>query len=230
MFYRERFVPGEHNHISKYDIPWERANSYLYPIQSLVLITIIRMRTFFPVKYGVIVLFGCNILSIWIQILPIQNHVNIAKGDYIITCIRKSNDWLVNCREWILNQDVARIHKFGSHIHFVSDRWKNTPRPCLFHNLHLHNRINCNCTCCESYSVFVCVSYISLSKEQLISCPDSKVNVANVGPIWGRQDPGGFHVGPMNLAIWVLQIMEGLGLSTTDDNQILLQCIHLELK
>ena len=32
--------------------------------------------------------------------------------------------------------------------------------------------------------------------------PDSKVHVTNMGPIWGRQDPGGPHVGPMNLAIW----------------------------
>ena len=24
-----------------------------------------------------------------------------------------------------------------------------------------------------------------------------------MGPIWGRQDPGGPHVGPMNLAVWV---------------------------
>ena len=23
-----------------------------------------------------------------------------------------------------------------------------------------------------------------------------------MGPIWGRQDPGGAHVGPMNFAIW----------------------------
>ena len=23
-----------------------------------------------------------------------------------------------------------------------------------------------------------------------------------MGPIWGRQDPGGPHVGPMNFAIW----------------------------
>ena len=28
--------------------------------------------------------------------------------------------------------------------------------------------------------------------------PDSKINGANMGPIWGRQDPGGPHVGPMN--------------------------------
>ena len=32
--------------------------------------------------------------------------------------------------------------------------------------------------------------------------PDSKVHEVNMGPIWGRQDPGGSHVGPMNLAIW----------------------------
>ena len=33
--------------------------------------------------------------------------------------------------------------------------------------------------------------------------PDSKVHGANMGPTWGRQDPGGPHVGPMNFAIWV---------------------------
>ena len=33
--------------------------------------------------------------------------------------------------------------------------------------------------------------------------PDSKVHGANKGPIWGRQDPGGPHVCPMNFAIWV---------------------------
>ena len=34
--------------------------------------------------------------------------------------------------------------------------------------------------------------------------PDSKVHGANMGPIWGRQNPGGHHVGPMNYAIWVI--------------------------
>ena len=32
--------------------------------------------------------------------------------------------------------------------------------------------------------------------------PDSKVHGANMGPIWGRQDPGGPHVSPMNFDIW----------------------------
>ena len=32
--------------------------------------------------------------------------------------------------------------------------------------------------------------------------PDSKAHGANMGPIWGRQNPGGPHAGPMNFAIW----------------------------
>ena len=34
--------------------------------------------------------------------------------------------------------------------------------------------------------------------------PDSKVRAANMGTIWGREDPGGPHVGPMNYATWGL--------------------------
>ena len=35
------------------------------------------------------------------------------------------------------------------------------------------------------------------------SNPQRKVHGANMGPIWGRQDPGGPHVGPMNIVILV---------------------------
>ena len=31
--------------------------------------------------------------------------------------------------------------------------------------------------------------------------PNNRVHWANMGPIWGRQDPGGPHVGPMNFAM-----------------------------
>ena len=34
--------------------------------------------------------------------------------------------------------------------------------------------------------------------------PNDKVLGANMGPTWGQQDPGGPHVGPMNLAIWAV--------------------------
>ena len=33
--------------------------------------------------------------------------------------------------------------------------------------------------------------------------PDSKIPGDNMGPIWGRQDSDGPHVGPMNFAIWL---------------------------
>ena len=36
----------------------------------------------------------------------------------------------------------------------------------------------------------------------ICNIPDSKVHGANMGPIWGRQDPGGPHVDPMNFALW----------------------------
>ena len=31
---------------------------------------------------------------------------------------------------------------------------------------------------------------------------EGKVHVANMGPIWGREDPGGPHVGHMNFDFW----------------------------
>ena len=39
------------------------------------------------------------------------------------------------------------------------------------------------------------------SDVRVIRLPDSKVRGANMGPISGRQDPGGAHGGPMNFAI-----------------------------
>ena len=36
--------------------------------------------------------------------------------------------------------------------------------------------------------------------------PNSKVHGVSMGPIWGRQDPGGPHVGPMNFAIWTQSV------------------------
>ena len=41
-----------------------------------------------------------------------------------------------------------------------------------------------------------------LCEFYVYSIPDSKVHGANMGPIWGRQDPDGTHVGPMNFVIW----------------------------
>ena len=45
--------------------------------------------------------------------------------------------------------------------------------------------------------------------------PDNKVHGANMGPIWGRQGPGGTHVGPMNFAILAMEPNVSL---STDNN------------
>ena len=67
--------------------------------------------------------------------------------------------------------------------------------------------------CVHIYTnVYVCADALPLSHLSLghavlrilpiNNIPDSKVHVAYMGSIWGRQHPGGPHVGPMNIAIW----------------------------
>ena len=46
-------------------------------------------------------------------------------------------------------------------------------------------------------------NYGSCTRHSLIA----RFMGANMGPIWGRQDQGGPHVGPMNFAIWVAYFM-----------------------
>ena len=44
-------------------------------------------------------------------------------------------------------------------------------------------------------------SWLELDREHVSDrqgIPNSKVHGANMGHIWGRQDPGGPHVGPRN--------------------------------
>ena len=48
------------------------------------------------------------------------------------------------------------------------------------------------------------ISSLSIGRQLniWITVPYNKVHGANMGPIWGRQEPGGPHVGSMNFAIW----------------------------
>ena len=57
-----------------------------------------------------------------------------------------------------------------------------------------HGRIN--------ITRFVIVRFQKCCLSQFIQIPDSKVHGTNMGLIWGRQVPGGPHVGPMNLTMW----------------------------
>ena len=54
----------------------------------------------------------------------------------------------------------------------------------------------------ESTGVILELRVGMTSQTNLDNSPDSKVHGANMGPNWGRYDPGGPHVGPMNFVIW----------------------------
>ena len=51
----------------------------------------------------------------------------------------------------------------------------------------------------EGSSTLASIDLCKLKRVKKV--PDSKVHGANMGSIWGRQDPGGPPVGPMNFAI-----------------------------
>ena len=58
----------------------------------------------------------------------------------------------------------------------------------------------------DSLSHSSAAAILNTGKESIAvqTYPDSKVHGANMGPIWGRQGPGGPHVGPMNFIIWCI--------------------------
>ena len=74
---------------------------------------------------------------------------------------------------------------------FIWNPSKSNVLTCLPFNL---SRALCVATCPGEYS----------NSKRITISPDSKVHGANMGPIWGRQDPCGPHVGPINFAIWVV--------------------------
>ena len=80
---------------------------------------------------------------------------------------------------------------------------------------HLH----CDCLMLGVATLHILLSGATTSvlcKSSMQPCydnPDSKVHEAYMGPTWGRQDPGGPHVGPRNLAIresgkWLVLFLE----------------------
>ena len=55
------------------------------------------------------------------------------------------------------------------------------------------------------YLQYTVSPWLYASALQIVQFTHSKVHGANMGPTWGRQDPGGLHVGLMNL--WVICII-----------------------
>ena len=63
--------------------------------------------------------------------------------------------------------------------------------------------------------------WVSPIQLQSDNYPDSKIQEANIGPIWGRQDPVVPHVGPMNFAIWVYTFQFSLPILIRTTKQII---------
>ena len=59
--------------------------------------------------------------------------------------------------------------------------------------------------CEDNDIIFVSIDY-AIKRHRKLN-PDSKVHGANMGPLWGRQDPGGPHVGPMKFAFWEIIVV-----------------------
>ena len=78
-------------------------------------------------------------------------------------------------------------------------------------------------TCRDGYSSTTCKQVKCGKICSYFYTPDNKVHGANMGPIWGLQDLGGPHVGPMNFAIWDVMYIDVI-----NDRWILLK-IHQEV-
>ena len=83
-----------------------------------------------------------------------------------------------------------------------------------------------------------CTRYIQVSNKPLTlhafvtmqAClmwhiPDSKVHEAHLEPTWGRLDPGGPHVGPMNLVIWDVVNIEAETKLAAITQEVFFKCI-----
>ena len=68
-----------------------------------------------------------------------------------------------------------------------------------------------------------------LFKPQFVNSLNSKVHGTNMGPIWGHLDPGGPHVGPINIAILVTPLCGDLysGSSTFESATVTFAIRHI---
>ena len=88
---------------------------------------------------------------------------------------------------WAKNPDVGDLRRHRAHYDVTV----------------MSKRLNFHAVISVSKSVWTLRPQCVPPVPDCVIYPDSKANEANMGPIWGRQDPGGPHVGPMNFAIRV---------------------------
>ena len=95
------------------------------------------------------------------------------------------------CKRFITCQHISCSDQLCIHFPLVTHTWVRASARSTAHRVRLG---------AYGRSFRVCLWFT----DGWFDSPDSKVNGAIIGLIWSRQGPGGPHVGPMNLDIWVV--------------------------
>ena len=100
---------------------------------------------------------------------------------------------------------------------FPAQRASNAEYVSIWWRHHVVTDIICE-PVCNKCSLGVCLLSSTIERKCRLNstpqekiAPDSKIHGAYMGPIWGRQDPGGHHVGPMNFAICGVTVLHICG-------------------
>ena len=149
-------------------------------------------------------------------------HICSTMGDDLNAELGQSEDWMFNCRTLVSLFEIKLL------LSIVCKFVKATRQKSSFHSLpHICGtmaddlKVELWQSECRMFNCRTLVSLFDIKLLLSIVCkfvkntrqkssfrwnldtnPDSKVPRTNMGPIWGRHDPGGPHVGPMNIAIW----------------------------
>ena len=155
----------------------------------------------------------CNILGMIINLPHFLESAKPALDDIIEMDIRydidscgiitrtKKNNGIVPWLRNILFHYRLHILLWCSHIVFFTNMNTATYRNGSTTLFHQYKRL-WNVRYTRPNQMTDIVSIVSVGAQYVCYIPDSKVHGANMGPTWGRQDPGGPHIVPMNFAIW----------------------------
>ena len=125
-----------------------------------------------------------------------------ATSHYLNQCWPRSpTPYGVTRTQWVKTSASYWCEEVGILILYILNFfWENMNmylHLCHFPTLKLHRLLKSSLWKIMTYLLWL-VIFLTL----IYMKPDSKVHGANMGPTWGRLDPGGPHVGHVKLAIW----------------------------
>ena len=144
-------------------------------------------------------------LSLW---QPNCASLGNRKIIYSVLLFRCSACWICQCHRIFLQRLYWKAHLIMFpcllHLSFIRFKrivwWIDTTKLTRFQTILYHLFLSIQFIARgKTYPTMPC--YLSHEMD-IRNSPDIKVHGANMGPIWGWQDPGGPHVGPTNFAMW----------------------------